>query len=255
MKEIAEQFRLEFMKPPINPKPAKFFQVGGSVRDKILGVPSKDIDYAVETESFDTMRDAILARGGKIFLETPQYFTIRAHVPELGATDYVLCRKDGEYKDGRRPETVTAGTIWDDLARRDFTCNAIAIDTQTGETLDPHCGIQDIESKMIRCVGNPVTRFQEDRLRVYRAVRFAVTKNFRIHPETNAAIIELVDNGFDAVSTERIREELLKMLQVNTWMTFNFIGIKYPWLLNMASQRGIWFKPTTEAGYKYGLTK
>lgn len=76
---------------------ACFFEVGGAVRDKLLGVQSKDIDYAVEAESFSAMRDAVIERGGKIFLETPQYLTIRAHVPKLGAADFVLCRKDGEY--------------------------------------------------------------------------------------------------------------------------------------------------------------
>ncbi len=223
----------------------KLYQVGGSVRDKILGVPSKDIDYVIETESFDTMRQYILEQGGNIYLETPQYFTIRAKMPKIGSADFVLARKDGEYKDGRHPESVTAGTIFDDLERRDFTCNAIAIDVATGETLDPHCGIQDIESKKIRCVGNPLARFTEDRLRIYRAVRFAITKGFNIHPETHAAIVEIAENGFDAVSTERIREELFKMAQSNTWLMFCYWQT-YPWLFRIASDRGIWFRPTTE---------
>lgn len=121
----------------------KFYQVGGSVRDSFIGLKSKDIDYAVEAPSFDAMREAIKERGGEIFLETPQFLTIRANVPGMGACDYVLCRKDGEYVDGRRPETVTAGTILDDLARRDFTMNAIAI-AEDGTILDPFDGRKDI---------------------------------------------------------------------------------------------------------------
>src|SRR4051812_9903063 len=109
---------------------AKIYLVGGAVRDKIMNITPKDLDYSIECESFDAMRQYIIDRGGTIFLETPQYFTIRAKVPELGAADFVLCRRDGMYKDNRRPETVEVGTIFDDLARRDFTMNAIAIDEQ-----------------------------------------------------------------------------------------------------------------------------
>jgi tRNA nucleotidyltransferase (CCA-adding enzyme) len=170
---------------------ARFFQVGGSVRDKLLGVKSKDIDYAVECESFDAMREAILAKGGKIFVETPQYFTIRANVPVLGATDYVLCRKDGAYSDGRRPDSVEVGTIFDDLARRDFTVNAIAIDTETGALIDPHGGAQDLTARVLRCVGNPVDRFNEDRLRIFRAARFSLTKGLTVHLDTFFAIADI----------------------------------------------------------------
>lgn len=223
---------------------AKFYQVGGSVRDQLLGVKSKDIDYAVETTSFDAMRAAILERGGNIFLETPQYFTIRAHVPNLGATDYVLCRKDGIYKDGRHPETVEVGTIQDDLARRDFTVNAIAIDTDTGEVLDPFHGQFDIKEKILRAVRDPKQRLDEDRLRAFRAVRFAITKNFVIEKELAEAIARLVD--FDSISTERIREELMKMFKADSYESFYYLFDAYHNLGQVAIARGIWFKPTVE---------
>lgn len=244
MKHVADQFRLEFMNPPANPKPAKFFQVGGSVRDKYLGIPAKDIDYAVETESFDSMRDAILARGGKIFLETPQYFTIRAHVPNLGATDYVLCRKDGIYKDGRHPESVTVGTIADDLARRDFTCNAIAIDTDTLEVLDPYNGINDATSGILRAVRDAKERLNEDKLRAFRALRFYITKEFDLDSELRNAILDLQD--FSGVSTERIREELNKMFKYNSRKSMMELTLQFPNLARVVFERGIWFKPTTE---------
>lgn len=223
----------------------KFYQVGGSVRDAILGVKSKDIDFAVEAESFDAMREAIMQGGGKIFLETPQYLTIRAHMPELGDADYVLCRKDGEYKDGRRPETVEVGTILDDLARRDFTMNAIAIDrTDTGGLVDPYDGQGDIKLKLIRCVGDAKQRFAEDKLRVFRAIRFAVTKGFRIEHATNLAIQEV--NDFSGVSTERIRDELFKMFKADSVQAMNLLTFEYPYLLRIIQERDIWFKPTTE---------
>jgi tRNA nucleotidyltransferase/poly(A) polymerase len=224
----------------------KIYQVGGSIRDKMMGFKPKDIDFAVEAESFDAMREMIIARGGKIFLETPEFFTIRANVPQLGSADYVLCRKDGAYNDGRRPESVTVGNILDDLARRDFTMNAIAIDTETGKGIDPYLGLTDIINRQIRCVGNPNERLREDSLRVFRALRFAIVKNFSIHYDTKEAIreISLHHKNFDGVSTERIREELLKMFSrdsFDSWMILEEFD-----LLPLIKERGIWFKPTTE---------
>jgi tRNA nucleotidyltransferase (CCA-adding enzyme) len=222
----------------------KIYQVGGSVRDKILGVKSKDIDFAVEAESFDAMREKIISLGGKIFLETPQFLTIRANVPELGSADYVLCRKDGAYSDGRRPESVTVGNIFDDLARRDFTMNAMAIDTATGRILDPHLGLVDIIHKQIVCVGDANVRMAEDKLRAFRAVRFAVTKGFIIHALTCAAIERLAPDSFDAVSTERIREEMLKMFEVDSYDSFFHLFERFPNLGEVVRRRDIWFKPS-----------
>ena len=222
----------------------KIYLVGGAIRDKIMGLQSKDKDYVVECESFDAMRQLILNRGGKIFLETPKFLTIRALMPELGAADYVLARKDGVYKDGRHPESVEVGTIQDDLARRDFTMNAIAKNVETGELIDPHGGATDIENKRIRCVGNPTERFNEDKLRVFRALRFAITKDFTIDPETHLAMIETQD--FSGVSTERIREELAKMFKYDSETTMLHICCEYDNLRRVIFERGIWFKPTTE---------
>ena len=89
---------------------AKFFQVGGCVRDRLMGVPCHDIDFSVEAESFEAMREAILERGGTIYLDTPEFFTIRAKEPGLGTVDFVLCRKEGAYSDGRHPDKVEMGT-------------------------------------------------------------------------------------------------------------------------------------------------
>lgn len=226
----------------------KFYKVGGAVRDEIMRLKVKDIDYAVECESFDAMREEILKRGGKIFVETPKFFTIRAMMPApFGAADFVLCRKDGEYVDGRRPEGVTAGTIFDDLARRDFTMNAIAVDCETGAILDPHCGIQDIESKKIRCVGNPIVRFTEDKLRIFRAVRFAVTKGFGIDPETAIAMRKYNYKDFAGVSTERIRDELFKAFSHDTFKAVRRITDDFPELGWVMREREIWLKPTVEA--------
>lgn len=224
---------------------AKFYQVGGSVRDELMGLKSKDIDYAVEASSFDEMRAAILARGGEIFLETPQYLTIRARVPDLGACDFVLCRKDGAYSDGRHPDSVEVGTILDDLARRDFTVNAIA-KTEQGEYEDPYDGISDIEDRVLQCVGKAEDRFTEDGLRMIRAIRFQVTKNF----DTQGMDHLLKDYTFFAprlagVSNERIREELAKMFEANTPLALDLLNY-YDGLRNYIFRDKLWLKPTLE---------
>ena len=89
----------------------KVFRVGGAVRDQFLNRPNKDVDFAVEAESYEAMKEYIVANGGKIYLETPEFFTIRGKIPNPGDADFVLCRKDGQYSDGRRPDSVSHGTI------------------------------------------------------------------------------------------------------------------------------------------------
>lgn len=191
----------------------KFYKVGGCVRDKILNRPCKDIDYSVEADSYEAMRNEVLRLGGTIFVENPEFFTLRANVPNMGACDYVLCRKDGEYVDGRRPENVEHGTIYDDLARRDFTMNAIAED-EDGNFIDPFNGIRDIDSKTIKTVGWVGDRFREDGLRILRALRFNVTLAFNFHGDIYRFLLSEdvdMDSYLGGVSVERIREELYKM--------------------------------------------
>ena len=222
----------------------KFYRVGGWVRDQILGVESKDIDYSVEAPSYDAMRDEIKSRGGRIFLETPEYHTIRAKYGDE-VVDFVLCRKDGEYKDGRHPENVEMGTLMDDLARRDFTMNAIAIDEE-GNYIDPHNGQEDIKHGLIRCVGAAEDRFNEDVLRMLRAIRFCITKSMGLHH----AIVDCLETEFFVnklryISDERIREELHKALQHDTVGTLQVLG-EYPLLVPVIFDRGLWLKPTME---------
>lgn len=198
----------------------KYYMVGGAVRDKILGVESKDIDYSVEAPSFEIMREELLARGMKIYPTKEEYMTIRGKLNGIDA-DFVLCRKDGFYSDGRRPDTVEMGTIMDDLARRDFTMNAIAIDGETGEYIDPFDGRKDIKDKLIRCVGS-VDRLKEDSLRMIRALRFKITKGFNLHFEIEDCIrdnYKLLEN----VSKERIFEEMNRMFEANSYEAFKLM--------------------------------
>lgn len=187
----------------------------------------------------------IIESGGEIYLEAPEYFTVRGKVGGIAA-DFVLCRKDGEYSDGRHPETVTVGTIYDDLARRDFTMNAIARNVNTGEIIDPYNGIEDIQRRFIRCVGSCNDRFQEDSLRILRALRFSITKNFFMDLEISNTFESIYwMNRLSLVSEERIREEVTKMFQCNTPYAIKYFGSR-PLLNDACFGNNIWLKPTTE---------
>jgi len=224
----------------------RIFQVGGSVRDKLLGVKSKDIDYSVEAPSYEAMREYILSKG-KIYLETPRYFTIRAHVDDLGDADFVLCRKDGSYSDARRPDTVEVGTLLNDLARRDFTMNAIAIDVTDGTILDPFDGSGDIQKRIIRCVGKAEDRFSEDALRMLRALRFAITKNMLLDQDIRKAFGDgrLLDLLRNKISMERKKDELHKMFKHDTPRTLMYLNISYATLGDVLFEgTKLWLEPT-----------
>lgn len=224
----------------------KFYLVGGAVRDNLLGLKNKDKDFVVTAKSYDEMKQAILDKGGEIFLETPQHFTIRALIPKLGAADFVLPRIDGCYSDGRRPDSVSVGTLHDDLSRRDFTMNAIALDEETGEYIDPFNGKADIENKLIRCVGKAYDRFHEDSLRLLRAIRFKITKGFEFDNDVVACLNDYVLNVRLAhgVSDERKREELHKCFAKDTPATLKILG-QYPLISEAVfGSKKLWLMPT-----------
>ena len=202
------------------------YKVGGAVRDQFLGVKSKDIDYAVEAPSFEAMQDFISAQG-KIFLSKPEFFTIRAKVNGEDA-DFVLCRREHGYTDGRRPDSVTIGDIYDDLSRRDFTMNAIAVRVVDDEVIDPHHGVTDLQRRVVRCVGRAEARFNEDSLRMIRAVRFAITKGFVLDQEIQDALNDVyILDKLRNVSRERVREELNRCFRhdtLNTMRMFERFG-------------------------------
>jgi len=229
----------------------RLYEVGGCVRDELLGVPSKDVDFAVEAESFDSMVDFIVAEGHRIVDERPEFLTVRAVVGKnhplrerTNAADFVLCRKDGEYVDGRRPESVSPGTILDDLDRRDFTMNAIARDLSSGELIDPHGGLVDLGNRTIRFVGEPTDRIAEDGLRVIRALRFMVTKGFVLDRRTDLAVrTPLAFRKLKGVSIERVRDELDKMVRFDSIRSLEVLS-NHPRLLRAIFRDGLRFEAT-----------
>lgn len=210
----------------------KVYEVGGCVRDDLLGVPTKDVDFVVEAGSYDEMREHLVKEGFKLFLEKPEFLTVRCGVPKghplrevTRDADFVLARKDGAYSDGRHPDEVVPGTLADDLARRDFTVNAMARDPYTREVFDHHGGREDLESRVLRFVGDPMTRVREDGLRVLRGFRFMLTKEFGFAAETEQALFSReAAEMLKSVSVERVREELEKMLKFDSERTVALLG-------------------------------
>ena len=225
----------------------KIFEVGGCIRDEILGIPSKDVDFVVVAPSFNHMRNHLVKEGFKIYIEKPEFTTIRCSVPKdhplrdrTKDADFVLARKDGTYSDGRRPDFVTAGTLHDDLERRDFTVNALARNPKTGEMIDPFGGLKDLETKTLRFVGKPEDRIREDGLRVLRGFRFQITKGFSCEEETNRWLrSDLAAEMLSKVAVERIREELEKMLAHDTLACIDLFRGLRPNILKVIFRDGL----------------
>ena len=183
------------------------FLIGGSVRDFIMGLPIGDIDIttnATPTEVKEVFRDfRVIETGIK-----HGTVTVLIDNEPLEITTY---RSESTYSDNRHPDSVTfSKTLSDDVVRRDFTMNAIAYDFSDG-FCDLVKGIEDIENQTIRCIGNAETRFNEDALRILRALRFSSVLGFTIEENTKSAIHKCKDLLLN-ISSERIREEFVKLI-------------------------------------------
>lgn len=212
----------------------KFFEVGGCLRDELRGEEVHDVDFSVEASSFEAMEAGLRAQGFKVWDVRPETLTIRANVPKghplEGRTkdaDFVMCRADGPSSDGRRPDFVVPGTVFEDLARRDFTVNAMARDCDTGEFLDPFGGREDLAAGVLRFVGDPMERIMDDGLRVVRGFRFMVTKGLTPDPETDRALRSPEAAAMLAapsISVERIQIETDKMFLFDTLTALRLCG-------------------------------
>lgn len=225
------------------------FIVGGFVRDaeraRLAGAPAHkahDVDFMLAgPETFPAMCEGLEAAGFHIHKRDAETLTARAQVPAhmtaLRAlsrdADFVLARAESSASNGRRPDVVEVGTLETDLARRDFTVNAMARSLATGELIDLHGGLDDLASNTLRFVGDPFQRIREDALRIVRAFRFAVVKGFDIAPETldalmseeAAALLVALKPGESkrAVPVDRVRVELEQMLKADTLASLDLI--------------------------------
>jgi len=242
----------------------QIFKVGGCVRDKFLGVHSKDIDFTfvldeldqTVEQGFQIMTEWMTERGFEIFLSTPDCFTIRARFPKdhqfTGmVADFVMARKEVGYVEGTRRPILELGTLHDDLLRRDFTVNAIA-ESVDGEIIDPFGGVADLKLGILRTPLPAEQTMMDDPLRILRALRFKITKGFSIHDDIWMAMAqpEILEKLKTTVSAERIRDEVFKMTKQDTPMTIKVLSLvdnhSIPGFIDLVFGRGLWLKPTFE---------
>ena len=182
------------------------YVVGGAVRDYLLGIPNSDYDYTTDAQPHEVQRlfrsviPTGIAHGTVTVIFEGEHYEVTTF------------RSDGEYTDQRRPSSVTfIRSLEEDLKRRDFTINAFAASCETGVIIDNHHGYEDLQDKIIRAIGNPIERFEEDALRIMRAARFSAKLNFDIEEATFEAMSSLAAN-LQNISVERIHDELTHLL-------------------------------------------
>ncbi len=228
----------------------EIYQVGGSVRDEIMGRKPNDIDYTIVIKSsqglpafieFPKMVKYLDELGYKRFLTIPERFTVRAKRPNSReVADFVMAT------DKSLDGVPIVSTLHDDLYNRDFTINAIAKD-KDGAYIDPFGGILAIHEETLRTCRPPISTFKSDPLRMLRAIRFSITLRFGVCMSIYSSfqIQELIDLTRE-VSTERIEAELRKCFKHDTLSTLNHLnnipeGLLEAWFKN----RNLWLMPTT----------
>ena len=179
---------------------------GGCVRDALRGAPVKDIDIATSATP-----DEVAALFSGRSLAVGKSFGVMTVLEGGIPFDVATFRRDGGYQDGRHPDGVVFDSAEHDAQRRDFTVNALFYDPRTGRVIDYVGGRRDLEAGIIRAVGDPLTRFREDRLRLMRAVRFAAVCGWTVEPATLEALRTEAPH-LGCVSAERIRTEFLRTL-------------------------------------------
>lgn len=240
-----------------------FYEVGGKVRDELISLQSKDVDYVAvpgddlikDVESphtmFNILEEYLKQEKFEIFLSTPECFTIRARFPQehhyQGVADFVMARKEVGYIPGTRTPIIKPGTLYDDLERRDFTVNALARN-HDGSIIDYFNGLEDLSMGILRTPLDTEVTFNDDPLRILRAIRFSIVKRFQI-PQDMWDIIYWYDytNKMVVVSDERIREELYKCFKHDTIQTLERLR-QFPKLTEyIFRDNKLWLKPTFES--------
>jgi putative nucleotidyltransferase with HDIG domain len=184
----------------------KLYHVGGSVRDMMLGREPKDFDFTTNARPAKT-KEILKKAGYKHWPLGEKFGTIAANIDGVDV-EITTHRKD--MTPGRHPDVVFTNDLKEDLARRDFTINSMAMDS-SGKVVDPFNGLKDLGKKLVRATGNPKERFSEDPLRMLRAIRFCSQLNFDMDSETLNAVEEYAQ-AIMTVSRERWFDEMSKLL-------------------------------------------
>lgn len=200
------------------------YLVGGTVRDmlieEVFGIPkiSDDLDYLVEDISFKELSKFVEDLGRDIIHINHNFLNIKTRNKDTEKyEDYTICRKDTYFQQHKLPN-ITPGSLEDDLSRRDFKMNAIVYNVKSKEYIDLFNGKKDIENKIISCVGDTLTKFLEDVVRVIRAFRFAITYNFKLDPNIYRVLLdkdskEKIIEAFDKIPSNRITNELGRLFE------------------------------------------
>lgn len=210
---------------------------GGCVRDRLIRRPPKDIDIATSAtpdqvqELFEKASD----------LQGKAFGVVRIRQGE-NVYEVATFRKDGTYRDGRRPETVTFSTSEEDAQRRDFTINGLFFDPLENQVIDYVEGRADLGKRLLRAIGNPEARFEEDHLRIFRAIRFAVELEFEIDPTTWSALCTLAPKT-TSLAPERVRDELTRAFTSpqpqRALDLLDESGLLHLWLPEVSGQKGV----------------
>ena len=237
----------------------KIFEVGGCVRDELLGLESKDIDFTVVLddtslsvdEGWDKMLKWLRSEGFELFLETKDCFTVRGKFPkghknEGLVGDFVMSRKEVGVIPGTRKPILELGTLEDDLMRRDFTVNSLCKD-EDGKIIDLFEGVYDLKTRVLRTPLDPMITLLDDPLRMLRGLRFSITKGFIIDSELWNSMLDprVLDKLKEVVSHERMREEITKMMKHDTIKSLKLLN-KIPGLMEIVFSNGMWLMPTTK---------
>ena len=226
------------------------YVVGGCVRDSLLGLDPHDWDLCTSARPEQVMA---LFGEEKCIPTGLQHGTVTV---KQGGRLYetTTFRTEGAYSDGRHPDAVCfVPDVREDLARRDFTINAMAYSAEEG-LIDPFGGRDDLAAHLVRAVGEPERRFEEDALRILRLYRFAARFGFAIDPATGAAARALGPH-LDCVSAERIQEELLKLLAAPRPGSYRTIDRIEPTAENVPARLAALLCPLGEAGARKALRK
>lgn len=199
----------------------ELYLVGGVVRDVLLRAPvADDLDFTTSAKTAESRRALGEAGADSLYAVGERFGTIGAMFGQV-RVEVTTYRAEAYAPGSRKPSVAFGGRLEDDLARRDFTVNAMALDPSTGVLHDPFRGCDDLQARVIRAVGNARDRFAEDPLRLPRAVRFATRLDFEIEAQTTGALRDTAA-ALASISRERVRDELNKLL------------------LSPAPARGIW---------------
>ena len=219
------------------------YLVGGYIRDKLIGVDNcdADIDISINGKYIESLKNVFEGKGYTVNTDGLKFGVITVYLEDGSNIDIAEFRNETYDGRSRKPTVMASDNIYDDIKRRDFTITAMALSLNTGELIDEFGGIKDIENKIIRAVGNPDERFNEDPLRILRGIRLAARFGFAIDDKTLSSMRSNVKK-LEKVSGERIRDELIKGLEADPKRFFILLeesGVLYELINDLKGAKGL----------------